>query len=98
MSTMDEKVTLDELEKGLGLQEKKDIITFRNYWSPRIFWLVFGILIFQGAFIMLIGLGYLDYINYKNVISVYLGESVIQVFGLGIIVLKFLFPNNKNRV
>ena len=89
-----QKVDLDELEKQLSRDEKKDILGYRKFWSPRIFWLIFSILVFQAFLIIVIGLGWLDYISYQSVVSVYLGESVIQVFGLGIIVLKFLFPKN----
>lgn len=88
------KETLDALDRQLLQDEKKDIIVYRKFWSPRIFWLIFGILAFQACFVILVGLRALNFISYQNVISVYLGESVIQVFGLGIIVLKFLFPKN----
>lgn len=91
---MEEKISLDELERGLGISEKRDILKFRNYWSPRIFGLIVSILLFQAIFILVIGLGGLDFLDYKTVLSVYLSESVVQVCGLGIIVLKFLFPNN----
>lgn len=91
---MDDKI-IPDLEKKLGIQEKQDILKFRNEWSPRIWKLIAGILIFQGCFVVAIGFGLLDYSQYTSVISVYLGESVIQVFGLGVIVLKFLFANNK---
>lgn len=90
----DKGKTIDALEKELGLREKKDILDFRSYWSPRIFWFIFGILLFQALFVVAIGLGILDYADYTTVISVYLSESVVQIFGLGIIVLKFLFPNS----
>lgn len=91
----DKRVSIYEFEKEvLGIQEQKNILKFRNYWSPRIFILVGGILVFQASFVVAIGLGILDYFSYQSVVSVYLGESVIQVFGLGIIVLKFLFPKN----
>lgn len=89
-----EKSDLEALDRQLGYDEKKDILGYRRFWSPRIFWLIFSILVFQGLLIIIIGLGWLDYLHYQSVVSVYLGESVIQVFGLGIIVLKFLFPKN----
>lgn len=82
-----EKMLLDNVEKG-------DILGFRKYWSHRIFWLVSGILIFQAALVVAVGLEGLKFVSYQTVISVYLGESVVQVFGLGVIVLKFLFPKN----
>lgn len=86
------KKELEDFEKSIGIQEKIDILKFRNYWSPRIFYLIVGILLLQSFFVIAIGKGYLDFVGYENVISVYLGESVIQIFGLGIIILKFLFP------
>lgn len=89
---------LNDLEKELGIQEKQDILSFRNYWSPRIFYLILGILLFQGFLVAAIGRGWLDFMRYGSIISVYLGESVVQVLGLGVIVLKFLFPtNNKSN-
>lgn len=89
-----EKASVEELERALGIDEKKQILGYRQFWSPRIFWLIFSILVFQGLLIIGIGLGLFDYLSYQSVVSVYLGESVVQVFGLGIIVLKFLFPNS----
>lgn len=82
------------LDKQLDLDEKKDILLYRKFWSPRIFWLILSILVFQGCLIVVIGLGWLKYLGYQSVVSIYLGESVVQIFGLGIIILKFLFPKN----
>jgi len=98
---MDEKKLdqkeFEELGRHLVYEEKKDILEFRRYWSPRIFWLLVSILIFQAGFVVVIGLGWLDFVEYENVVSVYLAESVIQIVGLSVIVLKFLFPNKDNN-
>ena len=85
----------EELNKFLSLQEKKDILRYREYWSPRVFKLVVCILIFQAVFVIFIGWGWLDFTEYENVISVYLVGSVAQIVGLSIIILKFLFPNQE---
>ena len=90
----DKKEILDALDRELLQNEKKDVLAYRRFWSPRIFWLILSILIFQGLLVIAIGSRRLDFMSYQTVVSVYLGESVVQVFGLGVIVLKFLFPKN----
>lgn len=66
----------------------------RNKWSIYLM-ITLGLMIFfQTALTVAVGLHWLDFTNYKNLIYVVISENFIQIVGMAYIVVEYLFKNS----
>jgi len=62
-------------------------------YAERIIWLLVGELIVMNIVFFLTGCGLLEFT--ETVLEIYMGGTLTEVFGIVVIVSKYLFPNNK---
>jgi hypothetical protein len=73
---------------------KEQFFQLRKIWS---YWLIGWItasLLFQWFATGLIGLGFLDFTQYKWLATAIFGENFIQIVGMGYLIIKFLYPSS----
>ena len=85
--------TLREREtQRLGFQKYYDL---RDKWSRYIMLYVWFMLLFQLGLTLAIGLSQLDFGKYSFFLNLVIGQNFAQIVGMGIIVAKFLFSDQK---
>lgn len=67
----------------------------RDKWSWFIFIFISFMLLSQLYLAMIIGFGIADFTQYKAFLHVIIAENFAQIVGMGYIVAKYLFPNDK---
>jgi hypothetical protein len=89
-------------EKSLNLLRKKvctlglrDFYSLRKIWSWFIICCIKTLILAQIGFMICLGFGWLDFIKYKNVLTIFYFETFGQIIGLAVIVAKFLFRDKK---
>jgi hypothetical protein len=88
--------TLREREtQRLGFQKYYDL---RDKWSRYIMLYVWFMLLFQLGLTLAIGLTRLDFGHYSFFLNLVIGQNFAQIVGMGIIVAKFLFSDQKPSV
>lgn len=65
----------------------------RDAWSWFLRWLLTVMVLFQFLITAAIGFGLVDFIEYKTFLYAILVENFLQIVGMALIVVKFLFPN-----
>lgn len=86
------KTSLEEKYK-LEIDAMKDILNMRKSWNCFIKFFVGLLILTQIVIIFLIGFHKLNY-DSNTVISIFFSETFLQIVGLAIIVVKYLFPQN----
>lgn len=76
--------------KELGLREQIEFLNFRKEWSQKLLLLVVFIVVFNALFLIVVGLGWLNYAD-EWLVRIVLTGSFIEVLGLAKIVVEFLF-------
>ncbi len=76
-------------------QGTEDYYGLRREWSGLLKWLLSGMVIFQIGLTLSVGLGHLDFTQYKLFLELLVGETFAQVAGMCIIVVTCLFPGKK---
>lgn len=92
--TKDSSYTDRDLEAKKALVHidgRKDFYKLRKYWSVVLSGFIFLLILFQFTVIMFVGSGVLDLIEYKSLLVVTMGETFLQIIGMGYIVVNFLF-------
>lgn len=84
------ETSLEEKYK-LEIDAMKDILNMRKEWNCFIKLFVGLLIISQTTIIILIGSHVLNY-NSNTVISIFFSETFLQIVGLALIVVKYLFP------
>lgn len=79
----------ENLEAEIKAQEKMNIIEMRKKWSEWILGCIVGIVIFDGVVIFLLGLNVIEFNG--HLAPIFIGESLLKMFGLAYVVVKFLF-------
>ncbi len=82
-------------ERETDRQGKEKFYELRSKWSVYLAILLFIMVGFQIILIFLIGLGWLNYSLYENFLYTVLVESFLQITGMCILVVKFLFNKIK---
>lgn len=65
----------------------------RTHWSWFAFFLLLIMILFQGWIVVGVGLKWFDFSKYDSLIKLVVGENFLQIVGISLIVVKFLFPN-----
>jgi hypothetical protein len=85
----------------IEIKEYESYVRMRNNWSPRIFGLVVGVLIFQSLLTIAIAFdwyGSVEHLlNFKEFLLGVVGQNIAEIIGLGLIITKFLYPKPKKN-
>lgn len=68
----------------------------RSTWSIAIMVWISIFIAFHVTLTFFIGWGWLDFTKYKWLIPTMVGENFLQIVGMGYIVVRFLYPGEKN--
>lgn len=98
---------IDDQRQATSAQELKEREThrigeeeyykLRNKWSWFIFGFVTFMLLFQLFLVCFIGFKWVDFRDYQTFLHLVIGQNFAQIIGMGVIVAKFLFPNNLSK-
>jgi hypothetical protein len=81
------------LELRLRELEKSGVINMRAYWSKWILACIVVIVVFDCYLMLALGYGWASYSN-ATFIPVFIGESILKIFGLAYIVVNYLFSKD----
>jgi hypothetical protein len=90
---VEEKINSLNREKNnaqLALKEWNDVIRMRRLWSCWLLYVIIAIVIFDFFIIIASGFSWIHF-NDNYTVPLFTGESLIKIFGLAIIVVRFLF-------
>jgi len=82
-------------ERETNRQGKKDYYDLRKHWSLFLFIFLFLSTIFQITLTLLLGYGYISFVDNKVFLYMVIGENFLQIVGMCLIVVRFLFPSNQ---
>jgi hypothetical protein len=81
-----------ESEESLAhLDGLRSFYKLRTKWSKAILWFIIVSLIFQFSITFVVGMDWLNFEKYPWFLPLVVTENFIQIIGLAIIVVKFLF-------
>lgn len=80
----------EQLAQQLRLRETAEFLNFRKSWSTKLLWLVISIVIFNAAFLLAVGVGWLQYED-EWLVRIIITGGFLEVLGLAKIVVEFLF-------
>ena len=83
--------TNEARREAIELRGRVQFFELRGRWS---FWLILwicGILLFQAAVAFAVGAEYLNYKDYQWFLALIFGQSFLQIIGMGVVVVKFLY-------
>lgn len=66
----------------------------RNNWSWYLMIVIFLMFSFQVVLAIFIGLGIFNFDKYKYLLYIVVGENFLQIVGMAVVVVKYLFHNN----
>jgi hypothetical protein len=75
---------------------RKRYFALRDKWSGYLFKLLVIMILFQVVLTFFIGLGWAEFKNYEKFLYLVIGENFLQITGMCIIVVRFLFPLSQN--
>ena len=75
-------------------QGRHDFYSLRKSWSRFLMFSLFAMLAFQMGLTVLIGTGHLDFTKYPVLISLVVGENFVQIIGMCVLVVQFLFQDS----
>lgn len=78
--------------KELGIRERIEFLNFRKSWSEKLLILVISIVIFNAAFLLLVGFGVLRFED-EWLVRIIITGGFLEVLGLAKIVVEFLFKD-----
>lgn len=77
------------------LQGRSQFFSLRGKWSWCLVIWITAILLFQGCLTVAVGLKVLDFLQYKWFLPLIIGQSFLQIIGMGVIIVKFLYAHPK---
>ncbi|PIZ55627.1 hypothetical protein COY23_04545 [bacterium (Candidatus Torokbacteria) CG_4_10_14_0_2_um_filter_35_8] len=86
----------EQIFAQIKAEEKRDIIRMRGQWSRWILACIVGIVILDYFVVFFLGFGWIKF-GSGYTVPLFIGESLIKIFGLAIIVVKFLFERDKKE-
>lgn len=89
-----EKSTISADEEWTHLDGLKSFYKLRKKWSWFILTCIAFLLITQASLMALVGTNVLDFRDYDWFLPIVVSENFIQIIGLALIVVKFLFSNH----
>lgn len=87
------ELEIDRRNAEIEAREQEDIIQMRRAWSRWLLACIVGLVIFDAIIILSLGLGLMSFAQ-DYLVPVFIGESLLKIFGLAFIVVEFLFNKN----
>jgi hypothetical protein len=84
-------------ERRIHLDGTDAFYKLRSKWSWFILSCIFVLILFQIAITLLVGLDILNFKEYKWFLPLVITENFVQIIGLAIIVVKFLFNDPSKK-
>jgi hypothetical protein len=81
------------LKADIELQGRREYFGLRKSWSAFLMRTLFVLVGFQIALVLAVGSGRLDFQPYHDVLDLVIGTTVLQVIGMCVVVVKFVFPD-----
>ena len=91
------KAALSEAEIKIRLSGLDAYYTMRIRWSWIIAVLLILSIIFQFILVLAVGKNWLDFSKNKDFLLLVTGENFVQIIGLCVIIVNFLFPKTKEK-
>ena len=83
-----------EVIPDLRAQDIKQAHDLRFKWNRSLFWVMLGQLLIVDALILLVGTGTLTYPTENNVIEIFVTGTFVQIIGLIVFIIKYLFKTH----
>lgn len=92
------RTTFNEAENARRIADieaegRREYFDLRKTWSVFLMRALFILLAFQLALVIFVGKGWLNFQPYRDVLDLVIGTTFLQVIGMCVVVVKFLFPN-----
>lgn len=81
-------------ERETERRGREEYFNLRSEWSARLAWFLGVMILFQILLTLVIGAGWLDFASYETFLYLVVGENFVQIVGMCILVVQFLFPKN----
>lgn len=75
----------------IELDGREQFFQLRGNWSGWLIGWISALIIFEIALTLAVGLGYLNYLEYKWFLPIVFGQSFLQIIGMGVVIVKFLY-------
>lgn len=82
-------------ERETERRGREEYFTLRREWSGRLAWFLGSMILFQILLTLIIGAGWLDFLEYETFLYLVVGENFVQIVGMCILVVQFLFPKSQ---
>ena len=76
----------------IELESRRKIIAMRSKWSWTIIVWISVLILFHIVVTILVGCNVLDFSKQKFLIQTVIGTNFLEIVGMGVIVIKFLYP------
>ncbi|MBL0725880.1 MAG: hypothetical protein JJW01_02900 [Alphaproteobacteria bacterium] len=83
---------------AIEVSGRESFFKLRNRYSWCIIGWITMIIVFHILIVPLIGLGVFNFKDYPSFLNTIMVEDLMQIFGMGFVVVKFLFTNQPNDV
>ncbi|MFN7161078.1 MAG: hypothetical protein ACK4NC_05765 [Candidatus Gracilibacteria bacterium] len=84
-------------DKEAERKGREEYFKLRNKWSIYLVIALYAMILFQFVITFFIGFGIIDFTAYPTFISLVIGENFLQIVGMCLIVVKFLFPDGEKK-
>jgi len=84
-------------ERETEREGRKKYFNLRDKWSKYLFILLTIMINFQVILTFFIGFGWSAFVEYEKFLYLVIGENFLQITGMCIIVVRFLFPQNDSE-
>ena len=75
----------------IELDGRSQFFDLRGKWSSWLIGWISALLLFEIALTLAVGAGWLNFLEYKWFLPIVFGESFLQVIGMGVVIVKFLY-------
>ncbi len=93
----EEELSKTEAEFQIRVSGLKAYFIMRERWSWILASLLIASIIFQFILVLIVGKNWLDFSKNKDFLLLVTGENFVQIIGLCVIIVNFLFPKAKEK-
>jgi hypothetical protein len=79
----------------IELDGREQFFSLRGRWSILLTIWISSILLFQASLTIGVGRGWFDFLHYEWFLPMVIGQSFLQIIGMGFVVVKFLYADAK---
>ena len=76
----------------MELLGREQFLSLRGNWSLSLIVWISGLLLYQVALAVVVGLGWLDFTKYQWFLPLVVAQNFGQIVGMGYIIIRFLYP------